>query len=95
LSAQSGPDATHLLPATPVPIANATVSTNTGPDGASYDAALIDTGNTGNGAFNKASPTVRSDNLLRVTITLNPTPDGLQAPTLLHWKVQYDCQPIL
>ena len=27
----------------------------------------------------------------RVTITLEPTPDFQQAPTLNQWKVQYDC----
>ena len=29
--------------------------------------------------------------LLRVTITLNPTADKKASPTLMQWKVQYDC----
>ena len=91
LSAQSGPDATTLLPATPLLLANATTSTNTGPSGTNFDIGFIDTGSGGTGIFNVANPPVLSKALLRITITLNPTMDKLQAPTLLQWKVQYDC----
>jgi hypothetical protein len=89
-SAQSGADTSHLLPATtPVSLATATQSTAL----PAYDVALIDTGSSATGAFNLASPKVASGNVLRVTITLKPTTDLLTAPTLLGWKVQYDCVP--
>jgi hypothetical protein len=52
---------------------------------------LIDTGVAGTGPFGSANPPVKSGSLLRVTITLNPTPDFQEAPTLNQWKVQYDC----
>jgi hypothetical protein len=85
--AQSGKDTTTLLPAAPVSLAKTTASTAL----PSYDVALIDTTPASTGAFNLASPKVLSGNVLRVTITLNPTSDLLAAPTLLAWKVQYDC----
>jgi hypothetical protein len=88
-TAQSGADTSHLLPATPVSLATATQSTAL----PAYDVALVDTGSSNTGAFNLANPKVTSGNVLRVTITLNPTPDLLTAPTLLGWKVQYDCVP--
>jgi hypothetical protein len=91
VSAQSGNDASTLLPMAPLLLSKATTSTNTGPTGQNFDVALIDTGKGGTGAFNVASPPVLSRSLLRVTITLNPTADLLQTPTLLQWKVQYDC----
>jgi hypothetical protein len=90
-SAQSGDSVATLLPVVPVIIATATTSTVTGPVGTAYDVALIDTGMTGAGAFNTASPAVLSSTALRVTIALNPTTDKQQAPRLEHWKVQYDC----
>jgi hypothetical protein len=93
VAAQSGDDAAHLAPAVPLNLATATANTDTGPSGQNYDIAYIDTGVNGSGAFNTANPPVGSRNLLRVTLTLNPTPDQLAAPTLLHWKVQYDCAP--
>ncbi len=93
LSAQSGNDATSLLPAMPLTFATATTSTNTGPMNQNYDIAFIDTGRGGTGVFNTATPPVISRNLLRVTITLNPTTDYQAAPTLIQWKVQYDCTP--
>jgi hypothetical protein len=90
-AAQSGPNASGLLNATPVNIGTATTSTNL----PAYDAAIIDTSTggttTGTGPFNKASPPVRSDTLLRVTITMNPDTNGTVTPTLKSWKVQYDC----
>jgi hypothetical protein len=90
-SAQSGPNAAGLLPATPVSLASSTTST-TPPN---WDVALIDTstglGLGGTGAFNTAVPPVRSDSLLRITIKMNPTADKLGTPLLAEWKVQYDC----
>jgi hypothetical protein len=93
LSAQSGNDTSSLLPVMPLLLANATTSTNTGPTNQSFDVALIDTGKGGTGAFNVANPAVQSRSLLRLTIALNPTSDNSRAPTLLQWKVQYDCAP--
>jgi hypothetical protein len=90
---QSGDTAMSLLPAMPLALATATMSTNTGPTNQNYDVAFIDTGRTGSGAFNRATPPVVSRDVLRLRITLNPTPDHLQAPTLMQWKVQYDCVP--
>jgi hypothetical protein len=93
--AQSGDTVATLAPAMPLTVVNATTSTNVGPTGTSFDYALIDAGQgtTPSGAFNTASPIVPSRNLLRLTITLTPTSDNLTAPTLLQWKVQYDCRP--
>ncbi len=88
-SAQSGKDTSSLLPATPVHVATSSTSTAV----PNYDVALIDTGATGAGAFTTAKPRVLSNNVLRMTITLNPTPDLTAPPTLLSWKVQYDCVP--
>jgi hypothetical protein len=90
-SAQSGDTVGTLLPEIPVIIAQATTSTDTGPSQTTYDAALLDTGMTGSGAFNTASPSVLSSTVLRVTIGLNPRADKQRAPRLTHWKVQYDC----
>ena len=92
-SAQSGPTTASLLPPTPLLLATATTPTDTGPMMQNYDVALIDdgTGAKGAGAFNTAMPPVASSNVLRVTITLNPTPDFQQTPTLNQWRVQYDC----
>jgi hypothetical protein len=90
-SAQSGPSAATLLPAKPVLLATAMQDTNTGPNMQDFDFAFIDTGANGTGAFNVAMPPVTSRSVLRITITLNPTPDLQQTPTLNQWKVQYDC----
>jgi hypothetical protein len=90
-SAQSGTTAATLLPAMPLLLATATTSTTTGPMMQNFDLAYIDTGPKGTGAFDVASPPVASASLLRVTITLNPTPDFQQTPTLNQWRVQYDC----
>jgi hypothetical protein len=90
-AAQSGPNASGLLNATPVSLATTTTSTSL----PAYDAAIIDTATggttTGTGPFNKASPPIRSDALLRVTITMNPDTNGTITPVLKSWKVQYDC----
>jgi hypothetical protein len=89
-AAQSGADAASLLPATPLTIATATTSTAP----SSTDYAYLDAGINGSGAFNLASQPVTSDDILRLTITLNPSqPDLLQAPVLLDWSVVYDCVP--
>jgi len=90
-SAQSGMTAATLLPAMPVLLATATTSTNTGPTMTNFDLAYIDTGPKGTGAFDVATPPVASGTLLRVTITLDPTVDYQQTPTLNQWRVQYDC----
>jgi len=54
-----------------------------------WDVALLDT--TTGGVLRTASPPVISKNILRMTITLNPTTDKKASPTLMQWKVQYDC----
>jgi hypothetical protein len=89
-SAQSGDTLTTLDPETPVSMAQATVST---PDMTNFDVRFIDTGATGSGVFNTASPRVFSKDWLRLTIGLNPRADKLRAPRLISWKVQYDCAP--
>jgi len=91
--AQTGDSLASLTPTTPIQLAHADKSTDTGPSQTAYDIALIDTGSSGKGAFNTASPEVLSKNLLRITVTLNPTTDKQTAPRLAHWKVQYDCVP--
>jgi hypothetical protein len=53
--------------------------------------AYIDTGTTG--AFNTAVPPVLSRDALRLTVTLNPTMDGMAAPVLQAWQVKADCLP--
>jgi hypothetical protein len=84
-SAQTANTAAALASAQSVTLAHSTASTSA----PSWDAALLDT-KTG-GVFGAASPAVVSKNLLRVTITLNPTTDKKASPTLTSWKVQYDC----
>jgi hypothetical protein len=54
-----------------------------------WDVALLDT--TTGGVLRGASPPVISKNILRMTITLNPTSDKKASPTLMQWKVEYDC----
>lgn len=88
---QSGATTSTLKNATPLALATTTTSTNL----PSYDVAVIDTSTggttTGTGPFNKASPAIRSDTVLRVTITMNPDSTGTLTPLLINWKVQYDC----
>jgi hypothetical protein len=88
-AASSGADASSLLPATPLTIVTTTKSTAA----SSTDVAYIDTGSSGTGAFNLADPTIASDHILRLTITLTPTTDQLSAPTLLDWSIAYSCVP--
>lgn len=92
-SAQSGPSTGSLLPAAPVVLGQAIATTVTGSSHTLFDRLAIDTGVTGGGAFNTATPAVVSSTLLRVTIGLNPSTDKLYTPRLTHWKVQYDCPP--
>ena len=96
--AQTGPDFDNLKPVpAPLSIAKATATTSVGPKGTTFDVAMIDTSNAagagGSAAFNLANPPVRSQSVLRLTVTLNPSSDTLQSPSLLQWKVQYDCIP--
>jgi len=95
ITAQSGDTVATLAPAMPLTLATATTDTDLGSSGTNFDFALIDAGSAGSsiGPFNKTSPPVPSRNLLRLSITLNPTGDNLAAPTLIKWKVQYDCAP--
>jgi hypothetical protein len=77
-----------------VQIADATTTTPGLPAG--WNAALIDVSPVdagAGGAFNTASPAVQSQNDLLLTITLNPTTDKTQAPTLIQWQVKSDCPP--
>jgi hypothetical protein len=73
-----------------VVIANAVMSSPaTGLDEALIDETGGDAGALG--AFNTAVPPVNSATDLRLTITLNPTTDFSQAPTLIDWQVKSDC----
>jgi len=77
-----------------VPLATATTTTPNLPNGWSgvlLDVSGLDAG--GEGAFNTASPPVLSAQDLRLTITLNPTTDQSQTPTLIQWRVKSDCPP--
>jgi hypothetical protein len=85
-SAQTADDAAALATAQSVTAGNATTTT---PDD-TWDTTLLD-GGPGIGVLRNATPTVISKNLLRMTITLNPTTDKKASPTLIQWKVQYDC----
>lgn len=55
--------------------------------------AFLDTGMGSMGAFNVATPPVISRNNLRLTVTMNRTPDRMAAPTLNDWQVKADCLP--
>jgi hypothetical protein len=85
LSAQTADTLTALATAQVVPVVTATTSTVL----PAWDVALLDT--TTGGVLRGASPPVISKNILRMTITLNPTADKKASPTLIQWKVQYDC----
>jgi hypothetical protein len=94
ISAQTGVDSMHLAPATPVNVATTTTSTALGPTGANFDVGLIDTGKSQTPPIGALSSVpLASSDLLRITITMNPSTNQLKAPTLLQWKVQYDCAP--
>jgi hypothetical protein len=93
IAAQSGRDALTLEPAMPLGLATAIQSTDVGPSQQDFDVGLLDTGPSGTGVFNVAVPIVPSRDVLRVTVTLNPTADSSKAPQLTQWRVQYDCAP--
>jgi hypothetical protein len=84
-SAQTADTLAAIPAAQVVPVVTMTTSTAL----PAWDAALLDT--TTGGVFASAVPPVLSKNILRMTITLNPTTDKKAAPTLMQWKVQYDC----
>ena len=85
LQAQTADTLAALATATMVPVVTDSASTAL----PAWDVALLDTG-TG-GVLRGVSPPQISKNILRMTITLNPTTDKKASPTLIQWKVQYDC----
>jgi hypothetical protein len=84
-SAQTADTTAALATAQLVPV----VTVTTGTVLPAWEIALLDT--TTGGVLRNASPPVISKNVLRMTITLNPTTDKKASPTLIQWKVQYDC----
>ena len=84
-SAQTADTTAGFATAKSVTLAHMTTSTPL----PSWDVAILDAKTTG--AFKTVSPPVGSQALLRVTITLYPTADKKASPTLMQWKVQYDC----
>ncbi len=83
----AGADAATFVPATPLSLA--TTSTNSPVP--NYDISLLDTAPGGSGHFTTATPAIVSQSALRIWVTMTPTSDQLSSPTLLAWKVQYDC----
>lgn len=59
-----------------------------------WDVVLLDTAPGGTGRFTTATPAVTSGKYLRVNVTMTPTSDKLLSPTLLGWKVVYDCPAV-
>lgn len=86
-AAQTADTASDMATATSVGLLSDPVTTSTTLP--NWDAALLDTGSSG--AFRNANPAIAPRNTLRIAITLNPNSTGTAAPTLLQWKVQYDC----
>lgn len=89
-AAQTGPSggsASSFVPATALPLV--TMTTNTALPG--FDAVLLDTAPGGSGKLTTASPQIVSQDVLRLWVTMTPTSDQLSSPTLLSWKVVYDC----
>jgi len=84
-AAQTADTLAALATAQVVPVATVTTSTAL----PAWDVALLDT--TSGGVLRTASPPVISKDILRMTMTLNPTADKKASPTLIQWKVQYDC----
>jgi hypothetical protein len=84
-AAQTANTTAELATAQTVPVATDTASSAL----PAWDVALLDT--TTGGVLRAASPAVISKSVLRMTITLNPTSDQKASPTLIQWKVQYDC----
>jgi hypothetical protein len=56
-----------------------------------WDKVLLDTAPGGTGKLTNATPVVTSQAYLQVNVTMTPTTDQLSSPTLLAWKVVYDC----
>jgi hypothetical protein len=93
-SAQTGnaADGGALLPSPALSLATAKVSTTNVPS--NWDYVLLDTSPKGTGEFNTAQPPVVSGSTLKVTVTMNPSPDGSLTPTLLAWRALFDCPPV-
>jgi hypothetical protein len=83
-SAQTADTTAALASAQLVGVSTATSSTAL----PAWDTGLLETPG---GAFKSVTPNILSKNILRMTITLNPTSDKKASPTLAQWKVQYDC----
>jgi hypothetical protein len=81
-SAQTGDAVADFTTARSVTVATATTSTPTVP---------TDTWDTGFIPFTTVSPAITSKSMLRVTVTLNPTSDKRNSPSLNQWRVVYDC----
>jgi hypothetical protein len=92
-AAQTGPvggdGSPGFVPSTPLPLTTAT--TNTALPG--YDVVLLDSSPGGSGRFTTASPPLASQAALRIWVTMTPTSDQMSSPTLLSWKLVYDCPP--
>jgi hypothetical protein len=71
----------------PTPLALVTATTNTALP--NNDVVLLDTSPGGTGKFTVAG--IASGTGLRLTVTMNPSTDQHASPTLLSWKVVYDC----
>ena len=84
-SAQTADTPAALATAPSVTLAHMTTGTTL----PNWDVAIMDAKMAG--AFKSATPPVVSQNRLRLTITLYPTADKKASPTLMQWKVQYDC----
>ena len=81
-SIQTGDTAAAVSAMTPLPlytVTGAPVTTWTG-----KDVALV---------LGATTPATKHGSILRVTMNLNPTSDGLQAPVLDAWRQAYTCVP--
>jgi hypothetical protein len=85
-SVQSADTTAQLATAPSAKVTSATTSTAL----PNWDGAVLDVKGDA-GAFRSVNPPITSRNLLRLTITLNPSSDMKASPTLIQWKVQYDC----
>jgi hypothetical protein len=84
-SAQTADTVAGFATATSVMLGHMTKSTAV----PNWDVAILDTKTSG--AFKSVNPPLVSQNMLRVTISLNPTADKKASPLIMQWKVQYDC----
>ncbi len=85
VSVATAPTVAGLATATTLSFANAT----TGSPPGNFVADLIDPGTTG--IFDTANPPIKSQAILLVTITLNPTTAQDASPSMSLWQIQYDC----